>query len=355
MNRRSALTDRAVARWLMVVAAMVFIMVVLGGLTRLTHSGLSMVEWRPLTGWLPPLSEAEWQMAFDAYRQTPEYREINRGMSLMGFKEIFWLEYVHRLWGRLIGVAFLIPALYFLARRYLDRPLALTLAGLFVLGGLQGALGWFMVQSGLVDRPDVSQYRLAAHLGLAVVIYAAILWVAFRLVLAARPRTVTAVSSQPTRLSGLAVLALIFLTIIAGAFVAGIDAGFAYNTFPTMDGEWLPSGIVPLAPWYRNFFEDITTVQFTHRVLATLTVVAVLAWAWAMRRATPSLRCAGVVTAAFALAQYALGALTVVLVVPVPIAAMHQVGALALFTAALWTTAQLPRRSPQVAARLARA
>lgn len=339
-TRRTAATDRWIARWLLVIAAMIFIMVVLGGLTRLTHSGLSMVEWRPLTGWLPPLSEAEWQSAFDAYRQYPEYEQINRGMTLAGFQEIFWLEYVHRVWGRLLGIAFLLPALSVIARRWVDRRLALTLLGLLVLGGLQGALGWFMVESGLVDRPDVSQYRLAAHLGLAVLIVGAIVWVAAVLLAGSRP----AAHAPPPALSsapGFATLALIFMTIVAGAFVAGTDAGFAYNTFPTMDGDWLPRHLMPLQPGYLNFFEDITTIQFTHRVLATVTGLAGLGWAFSLRRATGPVRRGAMAVAVCIVGQYTLGILTVVYVVPVPTAALHQAGALALWTAALWTTAEL--------------
>ncbi|MCU0837684.1 MAG: COX15/CtaA family protein [Rhodospirillales bacterium] len=360
---RTAATDRWIARWLLMIAAMIFIMIVLGGLTRLTNSGLSMVEWRPVTGWLPPLSEAQWQAAFDAYRQYPEYQKINRGMSLADFQEIFWLEYVHRVWGRLLGIAFLLPMLYVLARRWVDQRLGLTLMGLFVLGGLQGALGWYMVQSGLVDRPDVSQYRLAAHLGLAVVIYGAIVWVAFELLLRARaaaggrqqPATGTAPAVAPPPLAAFAVIALIFVTVIAGAFVAGLDAGFAYNTFPTMDGDWLPPHLFPLRPLYLNVFEDITTVQFTHRLLATVTLAAVLAWVLSLRRAPAPVRGAALLTAGCVAGQYTLGVLTVVHVVPIPVAALHQAGALVLWTAVLWTMVNLlqARRAPRSAAALA--
>ncbi len=359
---RTAASDRWIARWLLIMAAMVFVMVVLGGLTRLTHSGLSMVEWRPITGWLPPLSEAEWQAAFDAYRQYPEYQKINRGMSLADFQEIFWLEYIHRVWGRMLGIAFLLPMVYVLARRWVDRALGLTLAGLFVLGGLQGALGWFMVQSGLVDRPDVSQYRLAAHLGLAVVIYGAIVWVALDLLVRRRAvadghppaKNASAPAAAPSPRAAFAILSLIFVTIIAGAFVAGLDAGFAYNTFPTMDGDWLPPHLFPLRPMYLNVFEDITTVQFTHRLLATVTLAAVLAWVVSLRRAPAPVRGAALLTAACVAGQYTLGVLTVIHVVPVSLAALHQAGALILWTAVLWTTVNLlhVRRAPRPASPL---
>lgn len=337
---RTPATDRWIARWLLAVATMIFIMVVLGGLTRLTSSGLSMVEWRPVTGWLPPLNVAEWQAAFDAYRQYPEYLLINRGMTLAGFQEIFWLEYIHRVWGRLLGIAFLLPALYVIARRWVDGRLAMTLLGLFVLGGLQGALGWFMVQSGLVDRPDVSQYRLAAHLGLAVLILGAIVWVAASLLAASRPAPQGPATGFPPA-AGFAMLVLIFVTIIAGAFVAGTDAGFAYNTFPTMDGDWVPRHLMPLEPGYRNFFEDITTIQFTHRVLATVTGLVVLGWVVSLRRATGPVRRGSLIVAVCIVGQYTLGVLTVLFAVPLSIAALHQAGALVLWTAALWTTAEL--------------
>ena len=328
--------DRPLATWLFVVAGMVLVMVVLGGLTRLTHSGLSMVEWQPVTGWLPPLTSAEWQAAFDAYRQSPEYLKINAGMTLTGFQEIFWLEYVHRLWGRLIGVAFFVPGVWFAILGRIDRRLAVKLAGLFVLGGLQGALGWFMVQSGLVDRPDVSQYRLAAHLGFAVLIYGAILWIAFGLW---RRGPGTRTAALPAREHGYAaaLCGLIFVAIIAGAFVAGTDAGFAYNTFPLMDGDLVPPHLLASSPWYFSFFEDITTIQFTHRVLATASLLAALTLAARLHRHPGDVRRAGWILAACALGQFTLGALTVVLIVPVPIAALHQAGAVVLWSAALWT------------------
>lgn len=348
-SRRTPETDRWIARWLLIFAAMLFVMVVLGGLTRLTQSGLSMVEWRPLTGWLPPLSEAEWQAAFDAYRQYPEYQLINRGMSLAEFKDIFWLEYIHRVWGRLLGIAFLLPALYVIARRWVDARLGLVLIGLFVLGGLQGALGWFMVQSGLVDRPDVSQYRLAAHLGLAVLIYGAIIWVAADL-LAQRWGADQGAAIPPSPLPAFGILALIFITILAGAFVAGTDAGYAYNTFPTMDGEWLPAALFPLRPLYLNFFEDITTVQFTHRLLATLTLGLVLGWCWRLRRAPAGVRAGAAAVSALVVVQYGLGVLTLVLVMPLALAALHQAGALALWTAAVWTTVLIVRARRAAAA-----
>jgi cytochrome c oxidase assembly protein subunit 15 len=328
--------QRLIAGWLLAVAAMVLVMVVIGGLTRLTHSGLSIVEWRPLTGWLPPLGDAAWQALFEQYRRFPEYRELNQGMTLAEFKGIFWLEFIHRVWGRLIGLAFLVPFVFFLVRGWIARPMVPRLVLLFVLGGLQGALGWFMVMSGLVDRPDVSQYRLVAHLGLAMVIYAALIWVALSLQAGANP------APPPLRLArwALPLTGLVFLTALSGGFVAGIDAGFAYNTFPLMDGELIPRHLLAGRPFYLSFFEDVTTVQFTHRLLAITTLGCVLAFsraAWRDPAAPPRARLATAVLAAAALVQFGLGVATLVLIVPVALAAAHQAGALVLFTAALWS------------------
>lgn len=332
---------RIIAFWLFAVAAMVFAMVVLGGLTRLTHSGLSMVEWRPLTGWLPPLGEAEWQRVFAEYRQFPEYREVNAGMTLGEFKGIFWLEFIHRLWGRAIGVAFAVPFLVFLALGWIERRMIPKLVLLFVLGGLQGVLGWFMVKSGLVDRPDVSQYRLVAHFALALVIYAALIWVALGL-LAREPRPENVRSAGLARLAAV-MTGLVFVTALSGGFVAGTDAGFAYNTFPTMDGQWIPDGLFAGDAPYLSPFEDITTIQFVHRILAITTLVGVLALSTAALRSPLAgrARAAAVLLAVAALGQVTLGVATLLLFVPVPLAAAHQAGAVALFTIVLWTLFEL--------------
>src|SRR5882672_10707482 len=239
--------DRGVAVWLLVCCALVFAMVVVGGITRLTHSGLSIVEWQPIAGTTPPLDDAAWQEAFGKYQRTPEFRTVNPGMDLAGFKSIFWWEYAHRLLGRLIGAAFLLPLLWFAARGRVGRALTWKLAALFALGGLQGAMGWYMVQSGLVDDPRVSQFRLAAHLGMALLIYAAMLWIALDLIFSRR----AGVPSGLRRLAfGLA--ALVFVMAISGSFVAGIRAGLAYNTFPLMYSHVVPPGMFVLEPWYLN-------------------------------------------------------------------------------------------------------
>lgn len=339
---------RIVGWWLFALAAMVFVMVVIGGLTRLTNSGLSMVEWRPVTGWLPPLSDAAWESTFRAYQATPEYRHVNAGMSVAEFKAIFWLEYIHRLWGRLIGVAFFVPFIFFLARGWLDRKLAPRLALVFVLGGLQGALGWFMVASGLVDRPDVSQYRLVAHFGAALVIYVALLWIGLGLVVRSPPW-------NPSRGLGKAAFgvgALIFIAMLSGGFVAGTNAGFAYNTFPLMDGRLVPDGLWTISPAYLNVFENITTIQFIHRLLAACVLAAVVSfWLFARNRTLPQrarLAVHGLLAAA--LLQVALGISTLVLVMPTALAALHQANGVVLLTMVVWTTFDLRPLAERAAA-----
>jgi cytochrome c oxidase assembly protein subunit 15 len=337
--------QKVIAIWLYAVAAMVFAMIVLGGVTRLTQSGLSMTEWMPVTGWLPPLDEAAWMKMFAAYQSSPEYRKLNLGMTLGDYKMIFWLEYVHRLWGRMIGVAFLMPLLVFIARGWVGRPLAIRLFLLFVLGGLQGALGWYMVMSGLVDEPRVSQYRLAAHLGLGVIIFAAILWTALDLWIPATSGKAPT-PMRKLRRCALSLVFLIFVTQLSGAFVAGLHAGLTYNTFPLMDGQWVPEGAFALKPLYLNFFENVATVQFDHRLLATL-VVAATAWFWwrARREAlTANQRRTINLLAAAAALQASIGIATLLLVVPVPLAALHQGVAVALLAAALWTAHVLGRQ-----------
>jgi heme a synthase len=321
---------RAMAWWLVICAAMVFAMVVLGGATRLTESGLSMVEWKPLTV-LPPLTAEQWQTEFSNYQQFPEFQKKNGWMTLADFKSIYWLEYSHRLWGRLIGAVFLLPFLWFFYRRAVDRPLAWKLGGLFILGGLQGALGWFMVASGLQDRPDVSQYRLAAHLITAFILYGALIWVALDLFGANRQR-----SAHDSHFARLALMLPIAVLIVAtaGAFVAGLDAGLTYNTFPLMDGRLVPAGALAQEPWYANFFENVATVQFEHRLLAVALVVFVAAIWLRARRAELGRRGRRLTHAvgAMTIIQAALGISTLLLVVPVPLALAHQTGALILFT-----------------------
>ncbi len=322
---------RGVGLWLLALAGMVYVMVVLGGLTRLTGSGLSMVEWQPLS-MLPPLTDQAWQAAFARYKASPQYQLVNSGMTLAGFKGIFWLEYVHRLWGRLIGLAFLAPFLLFLARRRITRRAAPRLALLFLLGGAQGALGWFMVKSGLVDRPEVSHYRLAAHLVTALVIYGALLWSALDFL--SPPRE----PDRRLRRRLVVVLGLVCLTIPAGALVAGLHAGLIYNTFPLMNGRLLPPEALDMSPLWRNAFDNLALVQFDHRLLAALTWTAAVAfWLWARHRPlTPQGRLAVALVPLVATLQVGLGISTLLLVVPVPLAAAHQAGAFLLFGVVVW-------------------
>jgi cytochrome c oxidase assembly protein subunit 15 len=325
-----------VARWLLACCALVFAMVVLGGVTRLTHSGLSIVEWQPLVGTIPPLTERDWIALFEKYQQTPEYQKVNRGMTLDGFKDIFWLEYFHRLLGRLIGIVYFVPLLYFLLRRLIDRTLAWKLAGIFLLGALQGAMGWYMVKSGLVDDPRVSQFRLTAHLALAFLIYAAMLWTASSLLWPSDPARNGAHTTRLRRLAWI-LTALIALMVITGGFVAGIRAGLAYNTFPLMNGHVVPPEILMLEPWHRNFFYNMATVQFNHRLIAWMLVLYV-PWLWFQARAAHLPRrlqaiCDFLVVAVAA--QVALGISTLLLAVPVTLGAAHQGGALVVLTLAL--------------------
>ncbi len=343
---------RPVALWLFLCAAMVFAMVVIGGITRLTESGLSIVEWKPLIGAIPPLSEADWQALFAKYQTSPQYHQVNRSMTVEEFKTIFWWEYIHRLWGRLIGAVFLFPFLWFLARGHVRGGLAAKLGGIFLLGGLQGAMGWYMVASGLVDRPEVSQYRLVAHLGLAVLIYALLFWQGLRLWRASSPGQSPLPlregdrgrgNQSALRLGASVLLALIALTMLAGGFVAGLDAGMIYNTFPLMEGRLVPPDYGLLQPWWHDWFENRATVQFHHRVLAIATLIAILLYAWRARPATLPIpiRRATIATVHLALLQVALGIATLLLVVPVSLGAAHQAGAMALLTAALWLRFEL--------------
>ena len=273
---------RIIALWLFGVAFMVFIMVVLGGVTRLTHSGLSMVEWHPITGWLPPSSDSEWIQMFKKYQSSPEFHEVNSHMTVFEFKGIFWLEFLHRLWGRIIGVAFFFPFILFIIKGWVRGVQILPLLVLLVLGGLQGVMGWFMVKSGLVDRPDVSQYRLAAHLILALIIYASLLWSGFNYWGAKQS---TKVELLKLRHFSVAFVALVFVTAFSGALVAGLDAGLSYNTFPLMDGHLIPDGLFEQSPFYMNFFENVLTVQYDHRILAILTFCGAL-YFWSIAKKT---------------------------------------------------------------------
>jgi heme a synthase len=327
-------------------------MVVIGGITRLTLSGLSITEWHPIIGIAPPLSSAQWAAAFARYKEIPEYRLIHYGMSLADFKTIYFWEYTHRLLGRLIGVAYAVPLVWFWLRGRLPRQLLPALLGILALGFCQGLLGWYMVESGLAGRVEVSQYRLVAHLALALAIYSLILWTALGLVrgsalvsagldapahppLARRRGRVREGASW--RRASEAVILLIGLTIAAGGFVAGTRAGLIYNTFPLMDGRLVPAGYAQLHPFFRNWFENIAAIQFDHRLLAMTTFAIVMALAAAGRHSVLPRSARVALNALFAAValQVALGVSTLVLVVPVTLAAAHQAGALLLLTAAI--------------------
>ncbi|MFP5330388.1 MAG: COX15/CtaA family protein [Alphaproteobacteria bacterium] len=320
----------AISNLLFLVAAMVFAMVVVGGITRLTESGLSITEWRPFSGAIPPLSHEDWQRAFDLYRQTPEYREINgpAGMGLEQFKSIYWWEYVHRLLGRLVGIVFAVPLLWFAVRREISRGYGWKLAGLFVLGGLQGALGWYMVVSGLAERTDVSHLRLSAHLLLALVIMGALIWVALDLRRLARTGT-----DRPAPLTGLSalVLAAIAIQVLLGAWVAGLNAGQVSNTWPLMDGRFFPAGV----DWSHGILwavaNDPFLVHFLHRWWAWVAVAALVILARQVRR---PLRSASIAIHSAFGTQVLIGIATVIEGVPLVLAALHQaVGALVVATA----------------------
>jgi heme a synthase len=342
ISASQASNARPVRVWLIAVAMLIAAMVLVGGATRLTESGLSIVEWKPVTGALPPLSQAQWMQAFDGYKAIPQYRQMNAGMSLDEFKTIFWWEWSHRLLGRVIGAAYLLPFLYFLWRGGLGAELKRRLWGIFALGALQGAVGWWMVASGLSERVEVSQYRLATHLVLALLIFAGIIWTLRRL-------AESASSSAPLRLkiSALFLLVLTFVQLYLGALVAGLRAGKIYNTWPDIDGGFIPSaaGLFFHVPWWRNLFENTLTVQFEHRMVAyALFVFAVLHAIDAARSRVDrrvldgALWLLGVVTL-----QVTLGILTLLNQAPMDLALTHQAVAIVVLTLSVFQAERLTR------------
>jgi len=334
--------DKKVALWLILVATVIFFMIILGGVTRLTHSGLSMVDWNPIMGIIPPLTDADWEETFKLYQAFPEYQVVNQGMTVEGFKSIFYFEYFHRVLGRLIGLIFLVPFLIFWYKGAIRKPLIPHMIILFVLGGGQGLLGWYMVKSGLVKDPQVSQYRLTAHLMLAVFIYGYALWVAFGLLWKAADRPTNSATKKLYTYS-LWLNALVLLMIASGGFVAGTKAGFAYSTFPLMDGQFIPDGLYSMTPLWSNWFENITTVQFNHRIFAYLLILIIPAFCFAVRRlgTTSRSRLAAHLLLAMLVIQVSLGVATILMHVPVAIAASHQGGAVLLFTLSLFICREL--------------
>ncbi|MFZ5675408.1 MAG: COX15/CtaA family protein [Pseudomonadota bacterium] len=334
MTERQRRARPYIRAWLWFAAFLVFMMVIVGGATRLTDSGLSITEWQPLLGAIPPLTEADWLAAFEKYKLIPEYSLVNHGMSLEEFKFIYWWEWAHRFLGRFIGLVMIVPFLFFWLTRRIEPRLTPRLVALIILGGLQGALGWYMVKSGLVDRVDVSQYRLAAHLTLATVILGAIVW------------TVLGVGDAPRRppqdrrgWAALGLAALVLLQVAAGGFVAGLDAGMGYNTWPLMDGQWVPKGLLIMEPAWRNFFENAMTVQFDHRLIAYVVALCAALYAWRVGS-----RAAFAVFVAVLL-QVGLGIWTLLAQVPLHLGLAHQGGAMIVFATAIWAMHEALSRS----------
>eukprot|EP01133_Synstelium_polycarpum_P003817 gene3817-4405_t len=357
---------KKVGKWLLFTAGLVGAMVVVGGITRLTESGLSMVDWKPIVGAIPPLNQQEWIEEFAKYQQYPEFKKTNNKMTVEEFKEIFFWEYSHRLFGRVLGLVFFFPFVYYAKKGYIDRRLGAKLSGIFMLGGAQGALGWYMVKSGLEEKlmdvgevARVSQYRLAAHLGSAFVIYTSLLWIGLDLVSPGLSNSVrTALKDAPARMQANArrvvkaapiTAGLIFVTAMSGAFVAGLDAGLVHNTFPKMSGEWVPHDLINprVQPAWKNMFEHDVTVQFQHRILATITygtILGLTAVAYRGRRAlTPRARMAAYSLAVMGTAQVILGISTLLTFVPVSLGASHQAGSLTLLSVAIWLLHELKR------------
>ena len=336
---------RAISQWLLLVAALVFAMIVVGGITRLTESGLSMVRWEPISGAIPPLNAEQWQAEFDHYRQSPQGREINRGMGLDEFKTIFFWEYVHRLLGRVIGLAFALPLAWFWWRRGIPRGYGWKLVVLLALGGLQGAIGWWMVASGLVDRPEVSHVRLAVHLLTALTIFGGLIWVALDMRrLAEHP------AAKPPRLTILAswTLSALFVQMLFGAYVAGLDAGHAFSSWPKMGGEWFPSETPMLRPFMTNFVDNPIVVQFVHRWFAFVAAAFAAALAWRAMRG--GLVVPGAAVLAAVALQILLGIATLLTGVELWIAVAHQGMAAILLGSIVWTAHRLGDRAPETTA-----
>jgi cytochrome c oxidase assembly protein subunit 15 len=338
---------RAVRRWLWCIVWLVAMVAVVGAATRLTDSGLSITEWQPIMGAIPPLGEADWKIAFDKYRQIPEYKLVNKGMTLEAFKVIFWWEWAHRFLARAVGVAYLLPLVFFAVTGRIPAGYRMLLVGLFVLGGLQGLLGWYMVQSGLADRIDVSQYRLAAHLGLAFVIMGGAASVALALTPVPGGGAVLATTTRADRRLASLLLAAIFLQVLSGALVAGSKAGLSHNTWPLMDGALVPAGLLAMQPWYLNFFENVATVQFQHRLLAYAIAGLALWHAVSVVRRTDEARLerSAVLLALAVVAQIALGVWTLLAHVPVSLGVAHQAMGIVVFLVAVRHQAVM-RRAP---------
>lgn len=334
-----------VAVWLWICLFLVACMVVVGGLTRLTESGLSIVEWKPLSGTLPPMTPEEWEQELAGYKGTPQAEKVFPDITMDEFKNIYWLEYFHRLLGRAIGIVFLLPLVYFALKRHITPVKAFQLLCIFALGGAQGLIGWYMVKSGLINDPHVSPYRLALHLSVAFILFACILWQALSFGRKPVPAIGAFMLPPPSgMLKFLACVTMlaIFLQVIMGAFVAGLHAGLTFNTFPYMDGKFVPEGLWPNpgAPWHVNLLEDVTTVQFVHRIMAYVLSVIIPLF-WIVGRGSPHVAHLLPILFAIFVVQFLLGVLTLLFVVPVPLASLHQANALFLFGIAVATLHRL--------------
>lgn len=319
---------------------MVILMVFVGGITRLTDSGLSIVEWKPVTGAIPPITGEQWQDEFSKYRRTPEYQKINYGMTLEEFKRIYLVEYFHRLLGRITGFVFLLPLVYFWLKRIIRRELLPKLVLIFLLGGLQGFIGWFMVKSGLSERTDVSQYRLVLHLGMAIIVYTYMFWVALGLLNINVQKNNNKKQQQKLFIYSTMTTFLIFIQILLGGFVAGLDAGVTYNTFPFMDGQIVPDGIFKFRPWYTNFFENIITVQFNHRIMAYVVTISIIWFFYLSRKYKIDVRVQkySILLLIALFFQFTLGIMIIILRIPLVLASFHQVFAVVLFSVSLFIT-----------------
>jgi len=328
---------RNVAVWLFCLAALVLAMVTLGGLTRLTGSGLSITEWRPMTGVVPPLSAQAWSAEFEKYRHIPQYVRENSWMTLTDFKTIYWWEWTHRMLGRLVGVAFIVPFLWFAWTGAIARSDWPRMFSLFLLGGLQGLVGWWMVESGLEVRVAVSQYRLAVHLGTALLLLGALLWVGLEYLRRQEKGAAPHIeSAAPLASASFALVAIVYLQMLLGAFVAGLHAGLIYNTWPSMNGRVLPEGAFFVRPWWRNFFENPGLAQFDHRMGAYIVLASAVALWWRLRQATPRLRRSSTALLHLSLVQVALGIATLLMQAPLALSALHQLVAALLFCGAVW-------------------
>uniref|UniRef100_A0A668SCP6 Cytochrome c oxidase assembly homolog 15 (yeast) n=1 Tax=Oreochromis aureus TaxID=47969 RepID=A0A668SCP6_OREAU len=349
----SAASNHIVGRWLLGCSGLVVGAIVLGGVTRLTESGLSMVDWHLVREMKPPQSEAEWEAEFSKYQQFPEFKILNHNMTLPEFKFIFYMEWGHRMWGRLVGLAYILPTIYFWKKGYFTRSMKGKVLGLCGFVFFQGLLGWYMVKSGLEEKPEshdiprVSQYRLSAHLGSALLLYCASMWTGLTLLLPAHRMAETKKLMQLRRFAK-GTGGLVFLTALSGAFVAGLDAGLVYNSFPKMADRWIPDDLLAFSPTLKNFFENPTTVQFDHRILGITSLTAITGlYLFSRRMMLPKrAKIAISLLAAMAYTQVALGIATLLLYVPTPLAATHQSGSVALLSLAIWVLAEL-RRMPK--------